>query len=315
MKFNKLKNIILLKLISVSCIHMINRFLYSISTSKNLLTNSNNQYYEWRFGKIRYNKSGTGNPLLLIHDLTIGSSLYEYNKLVNSLSEKHEVYSIDLLGYGLSDKTNMTYTNFLYVQLISDFIKNVIGRKTDIIATGTSSAISIMTAHNDSNLINKIIMINPENITKLNKSTTKRSKFIKFIIDLPIIGTLLYNIKSSKNNFQTLFKEEFFFDESHIKEEYLLHYIESSHIKDYNSKYTFSSLIARYMNCNIIHALKEINNSIYIIYGDKKYNIKEVVETYITYNNAIEEVSIHNTKHLPHLERPEKVLEQINIFL
>ena len=68
---------------------------------------------------------GSGTPLLFIHDLTIGSSNYEYHRLINNLTDKHEIYSIDLLGYGLSDKPSMTYTGNIYEQLISDFIKNL----------------------------------------------------------------------------------------------------------------------------------------------------------------------------------------------
>lgn len=83
-------------------------------------------------------KKGNGIPLLFIHDLTVGSSNYEYHRLINNLTEKHEVYSIDLLGYGLSDKPPITYTNNLYEQLISDFIKNVIKRKTSIVVSGES---------------------------------------------------------------------------------------------------------------------------------------------------------------------------------
>ena len=56
----------------------------------------------------------------------IGLSNYEYHNLIDVLSKKYEVYSLDLLGYGLSDKPNMTYTNYLYVELLTDFIKNII---------------------------------------------------------------------------------------------------------------------------------------------------------------------------------------------
>ena len=84
---------------SISAMHIINRVHTSLCTVKNLLSNSENQYYEWRFGKIRYQKKGSGTPLLFIHDLTVGSSNYEYNRLINNLTDQHEIYSIDLLGY------------------------------------------------------------------------------------------------------------------------------------------------------------------------------------------------------------------------
>ena len=49
---------------------------------------------------------------------------------------EHTVYTIDLLGCACSEKPGVTYTNFVYVQVICDFIRNVIGEKTDVITSG-----------------------------------------------------------------------------------------------------------------------------------------------------------------------------------
>ena len=56
--------------------------------------------------------------------------------MINNLTNEHEVYTLDLLGYGLSEKPAITYTNNLFEQLVTDFIKNVIGKKTSVIASG-----------------------------------------------------------------------------------------------------------------------------------------------------------------------------------
>lgn len=83
----KLTSIALLSSSSIIAIHIMNRIHTSLFTGKNLLNNSENYFYDWRFGKIRYQRKGSGNPLLFIHDLTIGSSNYEYHRLINNLTE------------------------------------------------------------------------------------------------------------------------------------------------------------------------------------------------------------------------------------
>ena len=60
---------------------------------------------------------------------------------------------IYILGYGLSDKPSITYTNTLYEQLITDFIKNIIGKKTSIVATGNAVPFVIMACHNNPDLL------------------------------------------------------------------------------------------------------------------------------------------------------------------
>lgn len=311
----KLGTAIFLTGMTTLTIHIINRLQFSFSTVKNILSCPNNKYYEWRFGKIRYIKKGSGTPVLLLHDLTPGSSSYEFSLLIDSLAEKHEVYAIDFLGYGLSDKPNITYTNYLYVQSVIDFIKTIIGRKTSILATGDAAPVGIMACHNDGEVIDKVVLINPQSINKLNQIPNKQTKLLKFLIDTPILGTLLYNLQTTKESYKKIFLEEYFYEPFHIKDEVLLSYVESSHLPDYNAKFSFASFTGRYMNANIIHALKEIDHSIYILYGDNKKDIQTIVDNYIYFNQSIEAFPIKDTKHLCHLEAPAKVMEQINILL
>ena len=80
----KLGTAILLTGITTFTIHMINKVQFSFSTVKNILSCPNNKYYEWRFGKIRYIKKGSGSPVLLLHDLTPGSSDRKSTRLNSS---------------------------------------------------------------------------------------------------------------------------------------------------------------------------------------------------------------------------------------
>lgn len=312
---HKFNTIFTLTTLSAITIHIINKITCSISTVKNKLAGTENHYYEWRFGKIRYTKTGNGTPLLLIHDLLPGSSQYEYHNMIHELTKNHEVYAIDLLGYGLSDKPNITYTNFLFVELINDFIKTIIGRKTDIIASGDAAPIAIMSCHNDSNTINKMIFINPQSLYQLNIVPSKQTKALKLLLELPILGTFIYNLLLSKEKLEKEFKENYFYDSSLIKEDDIDAYLESSHISDSSSRFSFASYIGKYTNINIIHAIKEIDNSIYIIGGKDKNDIKTIIDNYIYYNMSIEYSYINNTKHFPQLEQPEELLKQIELYI
>ncbi len=315
MNHQKAKTILFLTALAAGTIHVINRFQYTISTGKELLAFSDNRYYEWRFGKIRYRKKGTGTPLLLLHDLTVGSSSYEFSKIFDELSKKHEVYSLDMLGYGLSDKPDITFTNYLYVQMITDFIKNVIGRKTDIVATGDSFPIAVMVCHNNTETTRKLVGINPQSLFRLNQIPSKRTKILKFLLDTPVLGTFIYNMQTSSTAFQKIFEEDYFYNHKNISEKDILAYVEAAHTPDYHSKHAYASYMGRYTNANIIHAVKELNNSIYFINGQKKNDITNINENYIYYNHAIESSFIPKTKQLPHLEQPEKVLFVLDLYL
>ena len=295
--------------------HVINRVEFSLSTVNNTLSSPNNKYYEWRFGKIRYTQKGNGSPLLLLHDLTKGSSSYEFNKILDELAETHEVFAVDMLGYGLSDKPNITYTSYLYVQSVIDFIKNVIGKKTSILATGDAASIAVMTAHNDGEIIDKILLINPQNLNRLNRIPSKRTRLLKFLIDTPVLGTFVYNMVTTKEAFRKSFSEKLFYNPGMITEGILDAYREASHQPDCTAKYTFASYMGRYMNTNIVHALKQIDHSIYMINGTEKKDIQTTVDAYLSHNPSIEAFPVSYTRQYPHLERSKAVLDQLEILL
>ena len=199
------RNFLLLTTLTTISIYGINKAISVSSSMKNLLKTERGKFFNWRYGNIYYTKQGKGTPLLLIHDLNPASSSYEWEKIAKHLAKHHTVYTLDLLGCGRSEKPNMTYSNYLYVQLITDFIKNIIGAKADIISTGESSSFTLMACNMEPNHFGKIIVINPSNLADLSKTPNKRKNALKFFIDTPIIGTLVYNLVFLKNNINKVF--------------------------------------------------------------------------------------------------------------
>lgn len=299
---------------TVGIMHVVNRLVYYISTMDNLLFSKDENFYDWRFGRIYYTKQGSGSPILLIHDLNVCSSAYEWNKVVNELSKTNTVYTLDLLGCGRSQKPNLTYTNYLYVQLITDFIKHIIGSSTDVIATGESGTFVLMACANDNALINKVMLINPGDLVSLAKIPTKRTKLLRYIINTPVIGTFIYNIKINKRTIEEDFRNRYFYDQNHIDEKNIMTCFEASHRCNTHSKYLYASIKSRYTNANVMHCLKSINNSIFIVVGNANPENALTANQYQNQLPSIEIVEINETKHLPQLEAPEEFTEQVKIL-
>lgn len=301
--------------LTAGTIYTINKIISFTSTLDNLLCKDDGQYFDWRFGKIFYRKQGEGKPILLIHDLTVNSSSHEWNKLVKSLKKRNTVYTIDLLGCGHSEKPNLTYTNFLYVQLLTDFIKTIIGEKTDVIATGTSSSFVLMACANDDSLFDRIMMINPTNLSTLATIPTKRTKLLRYLLLTPLIGTFLYNILMSKRLAEQNFFEESFQHPESLDIETKNSYYEAAHLDSSHGRYLLGSILGRYTNANMFHALKNINNSIFLIASTGAGENIAIAEQYRNYIPSIEITTLKDCVHFPQLETPQALLEQIDLFL
>lgn len=296
-------------------IHFANKITAATASLKEILEISNKNFYKWRFGNIYYTKKGKGTPILLIHDSLPGSSGYEWNRVEKELQKKHTVYNIDLLGFGRSEKPGITYTNFIFVQMINDFIKNVINEKTDVIACGFSSSFVTMACLQEKDLYNRIIFINPSGTKSINRMPGKKDKLFKVMLELPVFGTLVYHMIVSQENIKNQFIENLYFNPFHLDQDILDSYYEASHKGGYYAKNLYASYIGQYMNINIESGLKSIDNSIFIIEGAEEPNNQAVLNSYKELNPAIESVIVEKSKHFPQIERPDLFMKQVELFL
>lgn len=301
--------------IATAVIHFFNKVIAASASLKEILNINNKNFYKWRFGNIYYTKRGKGSPVLLIHDSFPGSSGYEWNRVEKGLEEDHTVYNIDLLGFGRSEKPGITYTNFVFVQMINDFIRNVIRDKTDVISCGFSSSFVTMACRQEKDLYNKIIFINPPSIKMINRAPSKKDKLLKTLLEVPVFGTLVYHMVISQENTRNQFIENFYFNPFHLDQDIIDSYYEASHKGGYYAKNIYNSYIGKYLNINIEPSLKQIDNSIYIIEGTEESCAQDILDCYKTLNPSIEFTTIENTKHFPHIEKPEQFLENIRVFL
>jgi len=110
-----------------------------------LINPSAGQYWIWREQKIYYVQAGTNKtkpPLLLVHGF--GASTDHWRKNIETLSQKYEVWAIDLLGFGRSAKPSLNYGVDLWREQLHDFITEQIGRPT-ILAGNSLGGYSAMT--------------------------------------------------------------------------------------------------------------------------------------------------------------------------
>ena len=100
---NKLLTLLTLAAGAAAATAVINKCIKVSATSKNILAESKSLCYKWRFGNIHYTKTGSGKPILLVHDLTAFSSSYE------SVSYTHlDVYKRQVRNSLLSAQTFFT---------------------------------------------------------------------------------------------------------------------------------------------------------------------------------------------------------------
>lgn len=292
----------------------INKLIFFRAGMKDMLFCENRHQYSWRFGDIFYTKKGNGSPVLLIHELKYTSSAAEWKSLINHLSKNHTVYALDLIGCGRSEKPKMTYTNYIYVQLINNFIKDVIGARTDVITSGSSSNIAIMGCYSEPELYHRIMMVNPLSIQDMAKYPKANHKTLKHLMELPLIGTTIYNITASYGRIFKNYKNKILYPDIHMQKDVDTMY-EASHLGGPSARYFYASERSHFTNINMLHALKKLNHSICIIGGKEQRDIENILNDYVSFNPSIETELMDNCKQYPHIEQPDAFASLCSIYL
>ena len=309
------RQFILLTTLATGTIHIVNRFITSTAEMKNILTTAKGQFYNWKNGEIFYTKRGEGSPILLVHSLDPICSSKEWTNLIKKLEKNHTVYTIDLIGCGRSDKPFLTYTNFLYVQLITDFIKDIIGEKVDVIASNRSLSFVVLAHNNDKGIINRIVGINPPELESLKINPDKYATVRKTLLELPIIGTFVYHILISNVNITKTFQERFYAKPQLVSTKIIDAFYEGAHKKNSGGKYLMASIEGHYTDNSINHALEKLDIPLYLIQSRYGTNFVKKIDEYCHLNDGIEAAYISNAKELPHLEVTDKLFEIIKMFL
>lgn len=309
----RLLKLILIGVLTAAFIYFLNRLSDHRADRKNILPMTG-RFFTWRDYDIFYNIKGSGKPVLLIHDLHPTSSNYEWTKLVRRLEKDYEVYGIDMLGCGRSDKPAITYTTYLYAEMLHSFIANVIREKVTIIASGSSAfaALTVNKLYPDN--IEKVILINPDRYVNAEQQPDKKGKLLKTLITLPIIGTYIFNIETTEKNLSRLFRERYYQNPKRVDDRIVGAYYEAAHRGHGTGRYLLASLRGHFLNTNIRNTLKETDNLCIISSRDRRGSYQIMTE-YRKFAKKAETASISGSKTLPQLETPDKLMNALKLFL
>ena len=90
-------------------------------------------YWKWHGFYVRYTtiepeagrQSSSSAPVVCVHGF--GASARQWDDLMEELATKgHTCYAVDLIGFGHAQKPPISYTQYLWEQLVCDFVKQVV---------------------------------------------------------------------------------------------------------------------------------------------------------------------------------------------
>ena len=287
----------------LAVIAAINRIIFFLAELERKKKKSRGKIFEWKYGKISYTVKGHGKPILLVHGLDTGSSRAEWEASADILSQNYMVYSVDLLGFGESQKPNLTYSSYLYSRLIADFIGNVI--KQPVFAAACRGGAPVLLAACKllpAGKVKKIVLVSPSHYY-LNSYTNHRL-LLKNLIKLPIIGTGIYNFINSKAVTAAMLKEYGYYNGDRVTADVVNRYYYPAHYGGANAKLPAAYSFGGFLSADAERLAGEINIPIRCVAGGNDKPGLSFIKKLLQNNNNITVSIFQNARALPHEENP-----------
>lgn len=280
-----------------------------------LLTKSlpgSEHYFLWGHGKVYYTKTGNGTPLLLLHRIGTGVSSFEWRNLVPLLHDHFEVYTPDLLGFGKSEKPNLDYNTSLYVELINDFVNDVIRRPAHLVTSALSAAFAIKSASKQPVNVLSLTIISPPQLD----ATPSKKTLLKTALTSPVIGTTLYNSLASKASLRYYLKRNMYFNKKMVTPDVVNYYYQAAHQDGIQARRAPASFISGQLHTPILRQLNKCTKPVLMIAGEQSRT--DLQTTFTQYKKAKPNIDVQvigNSGVLPHDEQPEQVAQAVHSFI
>lgn len=221
-------------------------------------------YYTWHHGDVHYHQRGMGDPLVLVHNVYPGASYEEFERNIQVLSRRFTVYAIDLLGFGQSAAPRIKYTAQTYIELIFDFLREVVVKPAHVVSAGLSCAYVTEVAAWRYNLFRKLVFICPRSEPTGLDSPRWFAPIQHFFLSSQVLGSGFYDTMSGDVELRR-FLGDCFYSSRQVTADKVGRLVKNG--RRPGSIYAYASLITGYLDWSLMGSLPKVDNPILLIWG------------------------------------------------
>jgi pimeloyl-ACP methyl ester carboxylesterase len=249
---------------------------------------------------------------LLIHGF--GASIGHWRHNIPVLSAAgYSVFALDLLGFGGSDKPALDYSLEMWAELIQDFWQAHIQRPTIFIGNSIGALLSLTLVVRSPHLAAGGILLNcagglNHRPQELNPLLRLIMGSFTYLVRSPITGSFIFNQVRQKERIRNTLSQVYCNPEAITDELVEILYRPSC---DPGAQRVFASILSAPAGTPPEELLPRLSRPLLVLWGESDpwtpIGRGQAFEQYVPKDSDYQFVSLPNTGHCPHDERPETV--------
>jgi pimeloyl-ACP methyl ester carboxylesterase len=221
--------------------------------------------YAWRGGDVVFRRLGEGPPLVLLHSFGLGHDATEWRRTAEILADEYTVFVPDLLGWGESDRPSISYDGETYLQLIEDFLADVVRRRSVVVAAGLSASYAARLAADDPGLLHALVAVGPHGVDEHSDEPDLKDSLVQRFLRMPIFGTAAVNVATSWRAVEQHLKSEVYASAERVDFPLVERHYRSCHLP--GARITLAAFLSGYLNHDVEDVLRRIQIPVWLAWG------------------------------------------------
>src|SRR6266700_38607 len=225
--------------------------------------------FAWKYGNVFYKTAGRERarpPLVFVHGIGAGASSFMWRKNFDVLARDFPVYAFDLLGYGFSDKqATAPYSADLYVELITDFIREVAGYPANVIGSSLGAAYVIRVADEHPELIGTMVLNAPAGSDSFRTRPGMAGDAFYGLLQSPVLGTSFYNVMASERSIRDYARANLFYDHRRVTNRLVANLYATRHQP--GAQHAIAAFLSGYLNTAPRSPSSRLTQRIILVWG------------------------------------------------
>lgn len=253
--------------------------------------------------------------LVFLHSLGGGSSAFEWSKVYPAFQSSHRVIVPDLVGWGQSAHPVRDYRVQDYFTVIAHLLESLAEPPALVVATSLTAGVVIRLATQRPDLFKRLFLVSPSGNGDFGRDY--RASLPALLAGTPGIDRLLYQLGAANELAVRGFLSTFLFaNPSRITEDIMRAYLTCT--QQPNAQYAALASLNGTISFDLVRYIGQLTTPTHILLGEKsRFTPPATTRRLASLNRrAVQSVEdVADAGVLPHLERPDRVIERLQAWV